>query len=353
MLKVSKLSHAYGTSMVLNGLSFDVVAGEVLCLLGASGSGKTTCLRLIAGLERVQRGEIYLDNRLMGSASCQVPPKERGLGFVFQDYALFPHMSVAQNVGYGLRGLDRKSHRLKVMALLEEVQLQAFSDASPATLSGGQQQRVALMRALATEPRLILLDEPFSGLDRRMRSKLRDDTLHRIKSASAAAVMVTHDPEEAMFMADKIVLINAGRSEQQGSPAEVYHHPKTPLVADFFGEMNRLYGTVRVDGGVDTRLGILGHSDAAAGSAVQVLIRPEALRLCPVKLMPSEDAPRVIVEAARRVGRSSLVHMGVKGAEHIHLHARLDGAFMPEEGAEFGLGIDQELVYVFDAGSEE
>lgn len=353
VLKVVGLGQSYAKKTILKSVDFSVDAGEVVCLLGASGSGKSTCLRLIAGLEKVKQGAIYLNDKLVGDPNHALDPKERQVGLMFQDFALFSHMNVEKNVGYGLRNISPSERKQKVQEILEKVQLSDYAQAMPQTLSGGQQQRAALARAMVYKPKILLLDEPFSGLDRNMREKLRDQTLHIIKESNIAAVMVTHDPEEAMFMGDKILLLNRGIIEQQGRPEDIYYTPATPHVARFFGDMNEIEGRVE-QGQIQTILGPLGQCDKPEGSKVLAMIRPEGLKLCPINLLPQKREIRVIVEAARRVGRGSMVHMGlkdlsIKGAQDLHLHARIDGTFMPHMGSEFALGIDKNLVYVFES----
>ncbi len=221
-------------------------------------------------------------------------------------------------------------------------------NAFPHTLSGGQQQRVALARALAPNPRVMLLDEPFSGLDASLRHQIRDQTLHVLKQSGAATLMVTHDPEEAMFMADRVALMRAGRLIQVGRPTDLYFDPADAFVAGFFGEINRIESVVR-DGRVDTPFGEVAAPEALAeGSAVEVLIRPEALRLQPLGDAASGPG-RATVMAARMLGRSSLIHLSVNGrpGHDLHLHARIPGRFLPDEGEVLAVHLDRSQAFVF------
>ena len=243
-LALDNVSHAYGNLRAVDGLSLDLQSGEVVCLLGPSGCGKTTVLRLAAGLERLQRGQVLIAGRAVAGNGQEMPPEDRDVGLVFQDFALFPHLSVGDNVAFGLEGLEPAARRERVLATLSQVGMEDYSTSFPHTLSGGQQQRVALARALAPKPKVVLLDEPFSGLDFLLRNQIRDDTLHILKEGGTATLLVTHDPEEAMFMADRIALMRAGKIIQVGRPVDLYCAPKDAFVASFFGNINRLEGVV-------------------------------------------------------------------------------------------------------------
>ncbi|RMD64021.1 MAG: ABC transporter ATP-binding protein, partial [Alphaproteobacteria bacterium] len=253
-LTLECVSHAYGDVEAVRELSLNVAAGELVCLIGPSGCGKTTALRVAAGLEPLQSGRVLVDGEVMADARIDVPPERRGVGLVFQDYALFPHLTVLGNVEFGLRDLPRTQRRDRALHTLSRVGMVDYADTYPYTLSGGQQQRVALARALAPQPRVMLLDEPFSGLDRQLRNQVRDETLHLLKESGAATLMVTHDPEEAMFMGDRAALLRDGRLEQIGPPADLYFAPRNAFVAAFFGEVNRLEAVAR-NGCVETPLG--------------------------------------------------------------------------------------------------
>ena len=230
---------------VVESLNLVVQRGEIVCLLGPSGCGKTTTLRLIAGLEQPLAGEILLDGEQVASANRSVAPERRGIGMVFQSDALFPHLTIAQNVGFGLNGSSATQRQQEINQALLRVGLDGYANMMPHKLSGGQRQRTSLARALIRRPRIVLLDEAFASLDTRLREQTRDDTLHLLKEQSATAILVTHDPEEAMFMADRIVLLRGGRVEQIGTPSEIYFSPRTIFAAEFLGEMNRVESLVR------------------------------------------------------------------------------------------------------------
>lgn len=343
VLELTGVSHRYGDVPSVNGLDLAVRPGEVVCLLGPSGCGKTTALRIAAGLEPVMEGSVRVDGAIVSKPGSTVPPEDRNLGLVFQDYALFPHLTIAENVAFGLSGGSKGEAR--VAEVLERVGMSDYAKAYPHELSGGQQQRVALARALAPEPHGILMDEPFSGLDARLRESVRDRTLHLLKSAGAAVLMVTHDAEEAMHMADRIVVMRDGHVEQEGPPDALYLNPVNGFVAGFFGDINRIPVKIS-DGGAATPLGPFPAGDLPNGTDAEVVIRPEALRLGEV----DENAPgRVKVLASRMLGRTSLIHLCtcVASDQEVHLHARVPGRYLPPEGAIQSVELDSSQVFVF------
>lgn len=350
-LALAGVSHTYGRKCAVDGVDLTVAAGEIVCLVGPSGCGKSTLLRVAAGLEDVQSGEVRVRGRCVAAPGRGVPAERRGVGVVFQDFALFPHMTVAENVRFGLSGLSAGAQRARAIACLGQVGMAEYADAYPHALSGGQQQRVALARALAPEPAVLLLDEPFSGLDTRLREQVRDETLHVLKAAGTATLLVTHDPEEAMFLADRIALMDGGRMVQVGSPADLYLRPVDAFAASFFGEVNEIDASVR-DGHVETPLGRIPAQGLADGAAARVLVRPEGLTLA----SPNETLARLPtlgrVEAARLLGRTSLVHLSVPGGDGrtLHLHARMPGIFLPADGSHVSVVLDPRQAFVFPAG---
>ena len=275
-LVVDHLSHAFGNRQVLEDVAFELSPGEVHCLVGPSGCGKTTILRVIAGLEAVQGGRIVIDGEVMAEPGYDVAPENRRVGLMFQDFALFPHLRIVDNVSFGLTSLDAAARRRRALELLAQVDLAGLANAYPHTLSGGEQQRVALARALAPRPRLMLLDEPFSSLDATLREQVRDDTITLLRTEETPVLMVTHDAEEAVRIADRIHVMLDGRIIQSGTPADLYGHPANPFVAGFFGPPNRFKGWV-LAGSVSTPLGPMKVGGQADGTAVDVLIRPEGL----------------------------------------------------------------------------
>lgn len=277
VLTIRGATRRYGRRLAVDGADLTLAPGRITCLLGPSGCGKSTLLRLIAGLEPLDAGEIRAGERRLSGPGTHVPPERRDVGLVFQDYALFPHLRVAENVAFGLEDGPRRERRARALALLERVRLAARADAWPGELSGGEQQRVALARALAREPGAVLLDEPFSGLDGALRAEVREAALAALRAAGAAVLIVTHDAEEAMLMADDLALMSQGRILQCGPPEQGYLAPVSMAAARLLGEANLLPG--RVVGGVaETPFGDLPAPGRPEGP-VEVMARPEAFRL--------------------------------------------------------------------------
>ncbi len=277
---------------VVNGLSFEVEDGELFALLGPSGCGKTTALRLIGGFMRQDQGTISFDGRLLAGDGVFVTPEKRGIGFVFQDYALFPHLTVAQNIAFGLRKEKPATKQERTDEVLKLVGMEGFEERLPHALSGGQQQRVALARALAPRPRLLLLDEPFSNLDAYFRNEMRDNVRAILKEEGITAVLVTHDQEEALLFADRVAVMQSGRIDQIGTPEEIYMTPRTLFVAQFMGQTNLVlthaHGTT-----AESVLGKLTLHRPAEGM-VLVAIRPEHFSIRPTADHPDAMEAKVL-----------------------------------------------------------
>ncbi len=270
------LHKTFAKQPIVQNVSFSVTQGQILTLLGPSGCGKTTTLRLIAGFETVDAGRIEIEGMLVASEQVNMPPEKRRVGIVFQDYAIFPHLSVAENVGFGL---PRRQRNGRTQEMLSFVGLAGMAERMPHELSGGQQQRVALARALAPNPAVLLLDEPFSNLDAALRDEMRHEVRHLLKESGTTALFVTHDQEEALFMGDEVAVMNGGRIEQLGSPEHIFHRPKTRFVADFLGNTDFVAGRV-AQNGIETPLGLLPQMvKLAAGTAVDIVARPDDVHL--------------------------------------------------------------------------
>ncbi len=275
-LEIVHLLKSYHGTLVLRDVSLSVHAGQIMALLGPSGCGKTTTLRLIAGFEWPDGGTIAINGRVVTSEAVRIPAEERRVGMVFQEYALFPHLSVADNIAFGLKGSNREK-QARVSEMLALVALPDVGDRMPYDLSGGQQQRIALARALAPQPDILLLDEPFSNLDAALRGQVRAEVRSILKQSGITCVFVTHDQEEALSLTDEVAVMLAGRVVQVATPQRLYRHPATPEVAAFVGEANFLFGEANGET-VECVLGRLPLDKPAHGS-VTVLIRPEWLRL--------------------------------------------------------------------------
>ena len=323
-LQIKHLCKSFGSSPAVCGIDLTLEQGEILTLLGPSGCGKTTALRLVAGFEKPCDGEIIIAGQVAASRSMWLPPEERGVGMVFQDYALFPHLTVIENVGFGLRKMTSAQKRQRVTQMLRLVGLEGMGARYPHALSGGQQQRVALARALAPKPALVLLDEPFSNLDAALRVQMREEVRRILKESGAAAIFVTHDQKDALAISDRVVVMNAGIVEQVGTPREIYQFPHTAFVARFVGQTNLLVGEISLhnDHQVITQIGPVPcvHTHGLPrGSAVIVSIRPDSFEV---------DPHGTLVGKVRRVlytGNATEVEVDVQGAGAgtplvIHVH---------------------------------
>jgi iron(III) transport system ATP-binding protein len=306
-----------------DGLSFTVESGRILALLGPSGCGKTTTLRLIAGFETPDQGRIAIAGQTVADAhrGIHVEPEARGVGVVFQDYALFPHLTIAQNVGFGLERTSRSERRARVAQVLDLVGLTDFAERYPHELSGGQQQRVAVARALAPAPTLILLDEPFSNLDADLRAQMRDEVEKILRATGTTAIFVTHDQEEAFTIADQVGVLDQGRLEQVGAPEVIYHNPATPFVAEFVGAADFLPGLVSREG-IVTEIGVFGNLNGRAlGSRVRVMIRPDD-----VTFVPDAAGEAVIVRRYFR-GSENLYCLDLPSGHRVHSSQPSSAAF--------------------------
>ncbi len=350
-LHLRAISHSFGDNAVLHGVSVFVEPGELVCLLGPSGCGKTTLLRVAAGLEPLQTGQVEIDDVIVadGSDGTSLPPEKRNVGLMFQDFALFPHMDVWDNVAFGIPKSQLPARRAWIDRALANMGLSDHAHAYPHTLSGGQQQRVALLRALAPEPKVLLLDEPFSGLDVTRRAQIRTETLQVVKQTGVATLMVTHDPEEAMFMADRILVMNEGRIVQDGAPIDLYFEPADAFVTALFGALNHIQAEVK-EGAAETPFGPIAIGTHADGSRVDVLIRPEAFELShAAPAAKANGTPSFEVLAARPLGRSSIVLFKLPDGRQ--MEARVDGVFLPEVGSNVTARVNSLQTHVFAAAS--
>ncbi|MEM9582474.1 MAG: ABC transporter ATP-binding protein [Pseudomonadota bacterium] len=352
-LELKQISKRYGDSYVVDDLSLRIEAGQVTCLLGPSGCGKSTTLRIIAGVERQSSGELWVDGEVICSDTVSTQPEDRPIGLMFQNFALFPHLNVAQNVAFGLPGKSSET-RDRVTHLLDRVGMARFADSHPHQLSGGEQQRVALARALAPRPKIMLMDEPFSGLDNRLRDGIRDETLSVLKEEGTAVLLVTHEPDEAMRMADEIALMRGGKIIQQGSPYNLYNAPVDKAAAAFFSDINVLEG-VSHRALTETPFGKFLTPGLRDGQKVEIIIRPQHLRIDfdrngqGPKETPSDGlAARGTVKRARFMGRESLVEfdMAFDGST---LSATVPAVFLPKPGTAMWLTMRRDRCFVFPA----
>ncbi len=352
-LEIRNLKRSFDGRAVVDDVSLKIMPGQVTCLLGPSGCGKSTTLRMIAGVEMQDSGSIFVDDKLICDTVFRIPPEQREIGLMFQDFALFPHLSVAGNVAYGLRG-TKAEKRARVEELLARVDLLRFIDGYPHQLSGGEQQRVALARALAPKPRIMLMDEPFSGLDNRLRDGIRDETLSILKEEDTAVLLVTHEPDEAMRMADEIALMRDGKIVQQGAPYNVYTRPLDRASVAFFSDAN----VVRAEVSGSLALTAFGRFLApglADGTEVEIVFRPQHVRIDfdragkgPLPTAVDGTPARGIVERARFMGNESLVEFRMDHDGSV-LRATVPNVFMPKTGTVMWLTIPRDRCFVFRA----
>ncbi|MEU9572379.1 ABC transporter ATP-binding protein [Streptomyces massasporeus] len=341
-LHVEGLTKSYGAGEpVLRDLELTVPAGALAAVLGPSGCGKTTMLRIVAGFLRPDAGTVRLGDRLLSGPGVHLPPERRRIGIVPQEGALFPHLSVARNVAFGLTGAERAERRHRTEEMLELVGLAGYGDRMPHELSGGQQQRVALARALAPQPQLVLLDEPFNALDSALRAEVRSDVRTALRATGATAVLVTHDQQEALSTADLVAVVRDGQVAQCATPQDLYNRPADPWIADFVGEAVLLPATIDTDGTARTALGPVPLAAAPAGLRVgTVLLRPEQLRLTDAH---SDGSVNGMVTNICYYGHDAMVT--VKVEEHdTPVDIRVAGALPVRPGEKTGVCIAGEAI---------
>ncbi len=302
-LEFKAVTHAYGGRVAIKSFTLAVADGEILALLGPSGSGKTTALRVAAGLEVPQQGTVHVGGKLVSGTGVNIPPEQRDVGLLFQDLALFPHLTVAKNVAFGLHGARSAQRQARTNELLELVGLRDYAQVYPHQLSGGQQQRVALARALAPRPSVLLLDEPFSNLDVVLRQQVRREMLNLLKLIGTSALFVTHDPEEALFMADRVAVMRDGAIMQIATPEAIYLKPANRFVASFFGETSVIPAAINA-GRAETPFGAVPANGLAEGSLADVLVRAQGLLVS-----KSESGAHATVRSARILGATVLLDL--------------------------------------------
>lgn len=348
-LEIKNIVKNYGGRRVVDDINLTVMPGQVTCLLGPSGCGKSTTLRIVAGVEMQDSGSIHVDGQLVCDTHFRLPPEHRSIGLMFQDFALFPHLTVGQNVAFGLKSRDSAA---RVKVLLDKVGMTQFIDDYPHQLSGGEQQRVALARALAPKPHIMLMDEPFSGLDDRLRDDIRDETLAVLKDEGTAVLLVTHEPGEAMRMADEIALMRDGKIVQRGAPYNIYNAPVDIEASAFFSDINIIRG--KVQGALtDTPFGQFLAPGVPDGTDVDIVIRPQHLKIDFDRKgrgpnpTPQDGTPaRGVVERARFMGASSLVEFRMDFDGSI-LRAIVPSVFLPQPGVPLWIMIRRDRCFVF------
>jgi iron(III) transport system ATP-binding protein len=341
-LTFERVERRYAGVRALSGFSLDIAPAEVVCLLGPSGCGKTTLLRVAAGIERPTAGRVLINDQEVAGPDRFVPPEKRNVGLMFQDFALFPHLSILDNVAFGLKSLPREDARREALAALARVGLERYARDYPHILSGGEQQRVALARAIVPRPAVMLMDEPFSGLDVQLRERLQEETLQLLRETRATCLIVTHAPAEAIRLGDRVAVMRAGRLVQAGKAEELYRNPADLFVARLFSEINEI--PLKVEGGaVRTPIGVFAVPGLGEGDPAVLCIRRRAIRLGKAG---EGLAGRVL--HVRFLGDLAAIEIAAQGFERPLLTLVREWE-VPERGAEVSLAVDPESVLVFSA----
>ena len=343
-VRINNLYYSMNEKKILNNINLQLEKEKIACILGPSGCGKTTLLKLIAGLSKVQEGEIFLNENLVSSSNIHLKTEKRKIGFLFQDYALFPHQTVKQNLQFAIKD---KSTSHRVEEIMDVIKLSDSLEKYPHELSGGEQQRVALARSIIAKPDLLLLDEPFSSLDLNLKEEVRDDTLHLLQKSNISVLLVTHDPFEAMFISNQINIMNKnGEIVQSGSPTDLYNLPNSSYVANFFGETNKFQGIVK-DTIVETPVGEFKVENSLESKNVDIFIRPEAVKLS--KEQTPVNGIKGTVMASKLMGTYSFIHLSVlsKNNEVVHVHSHMPPNFLPNQSSAVGIEIDKEQTFIF------
>ena len=341
-LTFEAVTRRYGDNTALDNLSLDIAPGEVVCLLGPSGCGKTTLLRIASGIDKPTSGRVLINGQEVAGPDQYVPPEKRNIGLMFQDFALFPHLTILQNVAFGLNSLPSEEAMREAYAALGRVGLEGYANDYPHVLSGGQQQRVALARATVPRPSVVLMDEPFSGLDVQLRETMQRETLALLRETRATCMIVTHHPEEAMRLGDRVAVMRGGRMVQVGPAEDLYRNPADLFVARLFSEINEIPAKVK-NGVIDTPIGTIEAQDLAEESEVIICIRRRAVRLN----MDKNGLPGRILHV-KFLGDMALLEIGVQGFEK-PLHTLVREWEEPVEGAHVTVSVDPASVLVFPA----
>jgi len=346
-VKINNLSHSINNQKVLQNINLELEKDKIACILGPSGCGKTTLLKLISGLEKVTTGDIIINDEIVSSNTMHLKTEKRKIGFLFQDYALFPHLTVKENLNFAISNGKKEKHDIE--EIIEIIKLPNSLHKYPHELSGGEQQRVALARSIIAQPGLLLLDEPFSSLDLSLKEEVRDDTLHLLQKSNISVLIVTHDPFEAMFISNKIYIMQKdGKIVQSGSPRQLYNEPINSYVAGFFGETNKFKGMVK-NAEVQTPIGKIKTHNNLESKEVVIHVRPQGIKLTQEKT--PVNGIKGTVMASKLMGSFSFVHLSVldHNNEIVHVHSHMPASFIPGQSTAVGIEIDDEQIYVFPA----
>ena len=353
-LELINITKKFDNQNVVENLNLSILPGKVTCLLGPSGCGKSTTLRIAAGLETQDSGIIKINGNLISEPNVSnLPPEKRNIGFMFQDFALFPHLTVKKNIEFGItKNKNETLNNFSADKLLKKIGLDGFQQKYPHTLSGGEQQRIALARAISSIPMVMLMDEPFSGLDKRLRDEIRDETIEILRNEGVAVLIVTHEPEEAMNMADNIALMRDGKIIQQGAPDNIYNKPIDKNVASFFSDINTLHSKVK-DGRTETPFGPFITPGFEEGSNVEIIIRPQHLKIDfdrngkgPSPTIQDGVPARGKVSFSRFIGKESIIEL-IMERDGSKLKASIPGVFLPDAETPLWLSMRRDRCFVF------
>ena len=353
-LELINITKKFDSQNVVENLNLSILPGKVTCLLGPSGCGKSTTLRIAAGLEEQDSGIVKINGNLISEPKvCHLPPEKRNIGFMFQDFALFPHLTVKKNIEFGItRNRYKSFDNFSTDHILKKIGLDGFQQKYPHTLSGGEQQRIALARAISSIPVVMLMDEPFSGLDKRLRDEIRDETIEILRNEGVAVLIVTHEPEEAMNMADNIALMRGGKIIQQGAPYNIYNNPIDKNVASFFSDINTLHGKVK-DGRTETPFGPFITPGFKEGSNVDIIIRPQHLKIDfdrngkgPIPTIQDGVPARGKVSFSKFIGKESILEL-IMERDGSKLKVSIPGVFLPDAETPLWLSMRRDRCFVF------
>jgi len=339
-LRVENLNWTNSGKKIVSDISLSLFPGEVLCLLGDSGSGKTSLLRLISGLEKEDSGEIFINEEIISSKKFSALPENRSVSMIFQDYALFPHMTVYQNIAYGVSALQKEQKKSKIEKIIRDLDIQEHLKKYPHELSGGEQQRVALARAIAPEPLILLMDEPFSGLDRSLREYIREETISLLRNSQAAIILVTHDPEEAMLVGDRIALMRNGKINQIGTNDEMIFQPINDYTVSTFSNVNT-YQSVIKNKKVETPFGFFEIPDNISGNQAKILIRDQAFQI----VNPTENNSYK-VNQIDYTGENSRIELRATNSD-TQVKITVPGKTSVKLDDKIGLLVDERYVHIF------
>ena len=346
-IEVQNLSQSKDNKKILDNVNLKIPINKVVCLVGPSGCGKTSLLRAIAGLDNFNSGRISFDNKIVSKPHYSIPTENRNIGLVFQESNLFPHLNVFKNVSFGSKKKIYKDIQKETFEILKKIGLPHYANVYPHQLSGGQKQLVAIARSLLTKPKLIMMDEPFANLDERLKNKIRDITLHLLQKTFTTALIITHDPDDAMFMGDFIAVMNNGKILQFDTPENIYNNPNSPFVARFFGETLSIKSKVN-NKKAKTIFGPINVSNLKTGKEIEIVFRSEAFNITKNKSKNNTKKIKSRIIAVRYISNNSYLHLDIlNNSFQKHIHIKIPGKFIPPKNKICYINIGKKNFFVF------